>query len=1035
MNHCGQGLVSHLLVFSLLSAGSVAVTAQEVSPQERASAWLADIRLPTKNYVSDGSFEGGGQGWGWFMHKAGGLDNKVAARGKTSFRMGADDPNRHFYYHQYNVSLVTGKTYTLSAMVKAEDLVDLPGDSMSRGVLFLTNYGWTKSASLKPPRGTYDWTRVTETFVAPPTQPRPDGKPTYTLTAYWPPKTVGQFWLDDVQIEEGTDATDYTDVFVGDGMIALEKLKTLAQIVLSTEQALTRFGKASIIQSLSAKLNGILARTALIRDELKIFDQLATSTRAGLVKRVDSIAGELAGIRTLIWTGPAHIPLSEVRLPSHLPEKRVIELMCLKGQHHDMSINIANMTSSGYPVRVSASTLYNTPFALSVPSSQWITFYSVPRMRGFSKPTEMFTDALPQVTNGGLIYVEPATIGQTVLSVDTTGLVPGEYVGEIAMASLVDASNLQTISVRLNVLPAAILPLRNVDIAECFGHTDYAWEAMLQLGVNTFDIDSSWIDADFGDDGNVSRIDFTRVDRKIRRAIADVGNARFLILSGQGVLTTIRSRTGWQPDDPRIETAFKGWVKALVDNLRDLDVTADRLIMETYDEPGPGDYAAGTTMARWVDEVDSAIQTHFYASGIDNNDAWRKNALAHDIVAPGVSVCTRDNMKFVKALGKKLWVYDCQADGETFHPIAYYRLMPWTCRAYGIAGWGHFSWFSSSHGLGRGYRPWMGVETQNLVYPDADGTGMVISRRFLAMRAGTEDYQVLDALERAIANVSTANDQRAEQVATFIAGAYDWALSLSPRKKRYQTHISPDVPPDLLDRLRDEAIERIRSVLPRDTLLETTLADKDGAAIVSVNTPSEGTVRIRYLTNGMLAWNVLTQRVMPGQTSIVLKGRGEVNRCLVEFTSETGMVLVGSPLIIPQISVDSTHPGYSPLNLNDGIRAEAVKFEQKYAWISSGQAVEHWVEMNLGWARQVSTVNLFWMTFTGLPQKTMIQYLDKSSAWKPVSATPAWRPARGPVERITFTPVTTDKLRILMAPKGGGVGGSALMGLSEVEVR
>ena len=100
-----------------------------------------------------------------------------------------------------------------------------------------------------------------------------------------------------------------------------------------------------------------------------------------------------------------------------------------------------------------------------------------------------------------------------------------------------------------------------------------------------------------------------------------IGDARFLILSGHGVLRKIRSTTGWSPDDPRIETAFKGWVKALADHLRNLGVTSDRLIMETYDEPGPGDYAAGTAMAGWVDQVDTAIRTQFYVTGIGDNDA------------------------------------------------------------------------------------------------------------------------------------------------------------------------------------------------------------------------------------------------------------------------------------------------------------------------------------------------------------------------------------------------------------------------------
>ena len=93
------------------------------------------------------------------------------------------------------------------------------------------------------------------------------------------------------------------------------------------------------------------------------------------------------------------------------------------------------------------------------------------------------------------------------------------------------------------------------------------------------------------------------------------------------------------------------------------------------------------------------------------------------------------------------------------------------------------------------------------------------------------------------------------------------------------------------------------------------------------------------------------------------------------------------------------------------------------------------MELDLGRSRSVSQVTLFWMTMTGVPQKTMVQYADEAGNWRPVSATPTFRPAAEAVETIRFSPVTTSKLRVLQAPNGGGLGGPSLMGLSEVETR
>jgi len=1031
------------VIFMVVCINLLGVSSSDVQVENSGADFIKNFRLPKKNYVRNGSFEHGMEGWSYFVHKAGGFDNKVVFRGKTSFRMGGFDENRYIFFQQTNISLEAGKTYTLSAMVKIKDIPENQSSyfghlkaSRTYGVLFLVNAGWTKDVRLKPPPKNMEWTRISETFVAPETRLGPDGKQVYTLVVLWPPKSQGQFWLDDIQIEKGDKATEYSDVYIGDGLNALGKLKLLGQQIFVTFDALRNFRKTPLSQSLSIELNEILSQAVALREDLKQLDRLSKSDREGLTRRVAAVAVRLAKIRTVVWTGPAHIPLREVELPGVRPENVGIELTCLKGEHRDIALNIANLTTSGYSGRLVVSELYNRDLALRISPLQWVTVYTVPRMRGYQKPTKVFTDALPEIDNAGIIQIQPSAINQAIISINTLQLLPGDYTGSIIITSLLDAANRQEIPVKLKVLPRALLPIENVDIVECFGIVDYAWDAMVKLGVNTFDLSTSWIDVDFDKDGSLSRIDFTRADRKIRDSLKRVPDARFFFLGMSSMFGVLERRYKWKSEEPKFERAIKEWIKAIVDHMRILKVEPSRLIIETYDEPGPGDYVRGIKMARWIRETEPAIQSQYYVTGINRDQAWKDMALAHDIIGPGVSVCNADNMKYLKTLGKKIWVYDCQADGETLHPIAYYRLMPWMCRKYGIRGWGQFSWFNTSHG--RAYRAWEGVEAQNVVYPALDGKNMVISRRFLGMRAGNEDYQILDALDRAISMFSSVKLQQAEVAGKFFSTVYDRALSLSPRKRHYQTHLKVGIPVDLLDKIRQEAVAKLAALLPPSERLKTVLVSKDKKTMLSVNLPGPGKIRIQYLVEGKLPWYIREKEVPAGKVDIVWDDLGEINRCLVEFTDKKGKVLVGSPLIIPLIQVDSTIVPYTQRPLNDGIRMEAVKFETGFAWISSAKVVEHWVEMDLGESRRVSVVNLYWMTFTGLPQKTMLQYFDQTGwdtgKWKPVSATPNWRPAEGPVERIRFTPVTTSKLRILMAPGGGGYGGPSLMGLSEVEV-
>lgn len=1026
-------------IIFMLMAGlmwSQGCRAEKPPIQERVNTWMGEMPFPSKNYVKNGSFEDGMNGWMYFQHRSGGVDSTVSFSGRNSFRMdGEQAKDKYIYLYakpQGTTPLEPGKTYTLSAMLKAEGATASP---FTFGLLFVTNYGWTKGTNLKVPAPTTDWTKVSTTFVAPETKPRPDGKPTYSVVVFWPPDCPGKVWLDNIQIEEGDKITEYSDIYVGDAFDANERLQKLMREAFIAGDTLAGLRETGLVTRLKDELSAITAEAEKVRDDLKRFDSLAQSAREGLVSRIDAESAKLAGIKTLVWLGPAHIPLHSVTMPGEDLTAPRVEMTCLQGEHRDIAVNVANMTSDGYPGRISASELYNEPYAFRIQPEDWLTIHAVPLIRGFQKTSEAFTDPLPRINDAGTFQVLPASISQVIVSIDTSGLPPGDYSGTVSLISLLDGSNRHAIPVKLKVLPVALLPLDNIDIAECFGHVEYAWDAMMQLGVNTFDVSTQWTDTEFNADGSLKRIDFSRVDRNIVRALAAVPDARFLCFGGQGIFSALSHRYGWKENDPELEKAFKSWVKAIADHLQtEFNVNPSRFIVETYDEPGPADYAAGTKMAHWVREAVPGARSFFYVTGILKEDAWKQNALAHDIPAPVISACTDENLVWLKGLGKKLWVYDCAADGETLHPIAYYRMMPWMCRKYGITGWGHFSWFNTSHG--RPYRAWEGVEAQNVVYPAVDGKGMVISRRFLGMRAGKEDYQVLDALERMIALHGKNMPGEAEAAKAFISQAYDKALAMSPREKGYQTHIKENVPADTLDVLRREAVNRIAALLPPEKELTASLEMKNTGTTLLVNTPDAGMLKIRYLVNGELPWQEMEQPVIRGENRIVLPGTGDINRCIVEFRDAQGVVAAGSPLIIPLISVDSVQAPYTRLPLNDGIRMPAVKFEPVYSWISAGSAVEHWVELDLVIPRRVSEVSLYWMTFTGLPQKTMVTFFDRASnEWKPVSSTPEWRPAAGPVETIRFAPVVTEKLRIVQAAGGGGTGGPNLMGLSEAEVR
>ncbi len=1028
MNEKLRLMLLFLWVAVCVGGYSPEVRAEKQTPEQRTAEWLGDVRLPAKNYVQDGSFEFG-ERWVWFQHKTGGVESGTAATGKNAFHMVGNDPNRHFYYHQYNVPLETGKTYTLSAMVKTKGLTKARSE---HGVLFLCNYGWdSDSISMPAPKTAMEWTRVSTTFVAPRTKPRADGKPAYTLTIYWPPKSEGEFWLDDIQIEDGAAPTAFSDIYVGDGIKALDQLRLLAGRIFVTREALGAFKPSGFIRSSTREVDAILGQAEAVRNDLKQMGKLSKPAREDLVKRVEAASVRLAKVRTVVWIGSAYTPLKDATMPQARPEKLEMALTCLKGEHRDFAVNVANLTSEGYPSRLIVSDLHNESLAWWISPDQWMTGYSSPRMRGFSKPAEVFTDALPELDRAGIFYVEPAGVSQAIVSIDTAGLLPGEYTGTIGVASMVDAANRQEVAIKLHVLGRALLPLTKVDIVECFGHTPYAWEAMVQLGVNTFDLNASWMDVEFNDDGGLNRIDFSRIDQDVHHALADVPDARFLIFSGQGIFSFLEGRYGWKATEPRFEKAFKAWIKALADHLGSLNVASSRLIIETYDEPGEGDFAAGTLMARWIRQVDPALQTQYYVTGIGQDEGWKNNALAHTIVAPIVAGCTPENMKFLKSLGKKMWVYDCAGRRRELQPDGLLPAHALDVPQVRDRRLGTFLLVQQCP------RPWArlsavgrGGDTE----PGVSGDG----------RPGDGDLATVPGPAGRTGGLPTARcpgggDGRGHGK-TFSRGdgseIHREGLRPSPELVAAGTRVSDPYRTGHVGRSSGPDSPRNpgtnRGAATGAGELAMTL---DAMNMLSVRTPDAGKLRVRYLVNGKLPWHTRERQVLAGDTKLALGTAGEVNRCLVDFTDRAGRVWAGTPLIIPQIRVDSTSASYSPRPLNDGLRVAAVKFEPQAAWISGPAAREHWVQMDLGRSRRVSQVSLFWMTLTGLPQKTMIQYADEAGTWRPVSATPDFRPASGAVEVIRFSPLRTSKLRVLLAPNGGGKGGPSLMGLSEVEVR
>jgi hypothetical protein len=157
----------------------------------------------TRNLLANSSFEGARsqqEAVGWAITRADGtitLDPEVRQHGGFSLGLSDARPmpgaggDNGFIIIRQTVDAQAGQTYTLSAMMKTENLSDPGGAGIG-----LINNGWTWEQWATPAVATGDWTRHAITVTLPPSPP-------YQVILILRPNTTGKVWFDAAQLELG----------------------------------------------------------------------------------------------------------------------------------------------------------------------------------------------------------------------------------------------------------------------------------------------------------------------------------------------------------------------------------------------------------------------------------------------------------------------------------------------------------------------------------------------------------------------------------------------------------------------------------------------------------------------------------------------------------------------------------------------------------------------------------------------------------------------------------------------------------------
>ena len=999
----------------------------------------ASVLLPAKNYVANGGFEEGIEGWVHFAgHVFGGRVEDEHHSGAACFKAeGLIDGYR--YFQQDRIPLVPGKTYTLSAWFKCRGFTRAGADVSA---LNLVNYGWTKSAGIGPLKPDQDWTFTSVTFEAPPTTDLGTG-PVYNLILFWPINCEGTLWVDDVQIEEGPQASAFTDLYLGYGM---EARQNLAAVHLQAEEAHRQLTTTCAAYPLAAKLAAraqeVLDAVAELSARLAGYAELTNAQARALRHEAAALGPRVAALRFVRFLHGAYVPLAHVALPEQDPGELRLDLHCLMGETRAVALTVANLTGASAVHRIVPGELRDTVQNRRLTGVPWVRGYSVPPLRGHARPRETFTDPLPHLDAAGLFHIRETGLSQMVLVLDTGQLLPGHYEGRIAVHSLTDPSDKCDVSVDLTVAPVALAAIDDRAVCDIGKAAEHALDSTEAIGQNTFTLPAQWLAPTHAPAGGPVTVDFTRARQLIATVLEQRPDARFLLAFGAGQMLARHLEKAYAigPEAPDFEDCVRGWAQAVARGFEQLGVEAERVAIETIDEPGVGDLPLACTLSDLIHEAVPALRTMAYVTSFEpDSPPHARLYSSHDITGLAVECANAQSVAYLRALGKQVWVYDCQSNGETFEPTAYYRLLPWRAWALGLDGWGHFSWLSSERG--RGYEPWEGVAEQSMVYP-ALGGGSVVSRRWLALRAGTEDYRALRSLQMLVeqAERQGAQTQAVRDAQDLLEQLPQEALGLLRPGRGYHQSLAEGADPEALDRFRQrlalaaEAVVAEMEVAPGPTGL--TVTGEGEASRLALDLARAAKVTVRYLCGGQLPWRTVAAHLSSGAQTLTLPcpEAEEVSSCIVACTDEAGCVSVGHAWPDCAVEVDSTMPPYDGSLLSDGVAVPGMQFEPEHGWVSDGSATEHRVVLSLTAPQSLRTLELWWMTFYGPPTEYKVQ-VESEGDWIDAPGFSRWRAATSAVERIDLGGVATARVRILQAPGGGNRTFPNLMGLSEVRLR
>ncbi len=432
-------------------------------------------------------------------------------------------------------------------------------------------------------------------------------------------------------------------------------------------------------------------------------------------------------------------------------QKPDLKIEAFEGEIESAAINLANFSRHAVVVRVEPQNLRSTDSS-NVSFRKVFEFHEV-----LDVPThslELAADALPKMNQARTVTIPAQSVRQIWLNVNASKLRPGKWTTRIRFRTLEVEPKETMATLKITVWPIRLSrenPLRLCTWGYVYGSVlkempNEALRDKVRHGTNVFVATNRFAPrARFNGQGDlVGKIDFSAHDDYVRRHSP---YGMILFFNYEYNLTGPA-----KPFSPIWAKAYKRWISAWVQHLLKMGLTYNDFAFYPVDEPGlrKGQIDQVIGYAKPIRQVNKKIHIYVDPVVVTSLKDLKRMAPFVDIWCPNrrgyLLHQGAKKLDFLKSTGAAVWTYDCEGDAKQQSPLGYYRAQAWLAWQRGLTGIGFWSYCTSN------YDPWYvprGGQDYLLIY---QGDGVVTSKRWEAVRDGTEDYDLLAQLREAAQN-------------------------------------------------------------------------------------------------------------------------------------------------------------------------------------------------------------------------------------------------------------------------------------------